>query len=249
MDSNIYPDEVFDFWLGFKSKVTKVVLLTADSLHAEIIAKNMDNYKKYAEGRGSTTFLGTYKDNQIMIVSSGLGTATTAVVAECLIKKGAKVIIRVGMAGSISDEINIGDIIIVTGAVRDDGISSQYLDNKYPTISDFEVTESLVLASRMLNVPYKLGVVWTHDAFFLESIEKYNYWSKLGAVCVDMETAGLFAVAQVRGILKGAILAISEPKLRNRRLGDKKITERLDESIRKEGMIALEAANLLIKRI
>ncbi len=248
LDPMLYPDEIFDFWLGFTGNVTDVVLLTSDEKHAELIAKLMDSSKKRGEGRISVTYEGIYKDVPIMVTSSGLGTTSTAIVAECLIKKGAKAIIRVGMAGSIRDDINPGDIVIVSGAIRDDSNSARYLDPAFPTIPDYEITESLVLAARVLGHSYKLGVVWTHDAFFLESISRFDYWAKLGGTCVDMGTAGLFAVAQVRGVKKGSILAISEPKHRNKRLGNRSIVKLLNESIQKEGEIALEAVFQLKKR-
>ncbi|MCD6483546.1 MAG: nucleoside phosphorylase [Candidatus Odinarchaeota archaeon] len=249
MSKSIYPDEVYDFWVGFKGKATDVVLLTADKLHAEKISKLLDSPRVAGEGRGSVSYIGMYKDTRIMIASSSIGTATTAIIIECLAKKGAKAIIRVGMAGSLREDIDVGDILIVSGAIRDDGISGKYLDPRFPTIPDFDITESLVLAARMLNVPYKMGVVWTHDAFFLESIEDFNYWSNLGVSCVDMETAGLFAVSQRRSIKSGAILAISEPRLRKKRLGDVRLVEKLEKSIMTEGEVALEAAYLLIKKL
>ena len=68
-----------------------------------------------------------------------MGGASTGIVVEELYNIGVEVMIRIGSCGALDSNINLGDIILVNGAVRDEGASKAYIESIYPAIPDFDV--------------------------------------------------------------------------------------------------------------
>ena len=80
--------------------------------------------------------------------STGMGGPSTAIVVEELAKLGAQVLIRVGNGGAVADAVSIGDYVITTGSVRDDGTTRSYVIPEYPAVAHYEVVGALVKAAR-----------------------------------------------------------------------------------------------------
>ncbi len=137
-----------------------------------------------------------------------MGCPSTAIAVEELIKIGADTFIRVGTSGAMQPEINVGDIAIISGAIRDEGTSAQYLPIEYPAVADLSVTNALVAASKKLSYNYHVGVSHTKDSFYAEVEpdrmpmagylhERWNAWVAGGAICSEMEASALFILAGI----------------------------------------------------
>jgi uridine phosphorylase len=85
---------------------------------------------------------------------------SAAVAIEELTNIGCKYFIRVGTCGSLSPEINPGDIIIATGAVRGDGASKEYVPIEYPAVADYHTVTALRNRAKKEDTDYKLGIIW-----------------------------------------------------------------------------------------
>ena len=67
----------------------------------------------------------------------------TAITTEILCGAGAESLIRVGSCGSLQDDVKIGDLVIVTGALRGDGTSRYYVAENFSTVADPDIVAAL----------------------------------------------------------------------------------------------------------
>jgi uridine phosphorylase len=158
--------------------IEKYVMLPGDPKRVEKIASFFDEAHKVAEYRGYVTYSGKVDGIGISSCSTGIGCPSAAIVVEELSKIGAETFIRVGTTGALQPDIEIGDIIIATAAVRMDGATRSYLPVEYPAVANFEVVSALLQASRKLKKKVHLGIVLTSDAFYGEKTGIIRRFSK-----------------------------------------------------------------------
>lgn len=149
--------------------------------------------------------------------SSKFGSPSVAMATDILGTTSAKTIIGVGYCGALQPYINCGDLIVVTGAVRDEGTTSHYIPLSFPAVANLMLVNGMLSAAEELKLEYHTGTVWTTDAVLCEDDDRVNFWNKAGLVGVDMETAALLTIASIRGIAAGAVLVASDNPLLKRR--------------------------------
>lgn len=187
--------------------VAEIVLLPGDPERVTRAAQYLDEYREVAFNREFKTVTGKYKGVPVSITSTGIGGASAAIALEELIACGAKKFIRIGSAGAVQKGIEIGDLIIVDAAVREDGASRMYVDSAYPAAADHELLESIRMNAQNMGIPFHVGVVRSHDSFYIDEEEQImQMWSKKGVLASDMETAALFVVGRLRGVKVASIL-------------------------------------------
>lgn len=209
-----------------KGDVGDYVLLPGDPKRTELIAKFFDEAKEVAFNREFRTFTGYitgYNGEKIKIstTSTGIGCPSAAICIEELANIGAKVFIRVGTAGSLQKNVNIGEIVISQATVREDGTSRQYVPLSYPAVADIDVVNALISAAKKLKFKYHVGIVHTKDAFYTESftgnenlpLKEYNetlwkVWERSNVLATSMESSALFVIGSIRKLKVGEVLAI-----------------------------------------
>jgi uridine phosphorylase len=192
-----------------EGQISPYVLVCGDPGRAEKIAKLCGSYEELAYNREYRTFLGVYKGEKITITSHGVGSAGASICFEELIKIGARVIVRVGTCGTLQDDLEQGEHIIATGAIREDGVSPLLIPLGYPAISDAEVSLSIEEACKNENAPYKRGIMLTSDCFYPAVLPgSLELYSKAGVPGVEMECSALFIIASLRGVRAGAIATV-----------------------------------------
>jgi len=231
--------------------VAKNVLLPGDPKRAEKIASFFDEARKVAEYRGYMTYTGKVDGIDISVCSTGIGCPSAAIVVEELARIGAKTFIRVGTTGALQPEMEVGDIVIATAAVRADGTSKVYAPAGYPAVADFSVASALVEAAEKLGVKVHVGKVVSTDAFYAGS---YNIWSRARALSVEMECSAIFTIAGLKGLKAGAILAVDGNLATGIKKGEfepgeksGELDERVQNAIEQEIKIAIEAVKILDK--
>ncbi len=147
----------------------------------------------------------------ISIAGPAVGAPYAVMVLETLIAWGAKKIIFLGWCGSIAEKVKIGDIIVATSAIIDEGTSGHYQDDD--TVLTFPakpmVTE-LNDALKRNQVNFHNGTIWSTDAIYRETREKVKYYQRQQAIGVEMEISALFTVAKFRGVDVGALAVVSD---------------------------------------
>ena len=190
-----------------KEDISEYVLLPGDPQRALRAAAYLDQWQEIAYNREFRSIKGLYKGIPVTIVSTGIGGASAVIALEELIACGGKYFIRIGSGGAVQPGIHIGDLIIPTAAVREDGASRMYIGENYPAVADFQLTQAILETCDELKYPYFTGVVRSHDAFYIdEEEEKMSYWNKKRILASDMETAAIFTVSQLRGVHAASIL-------------------------------------------
>lgn len=111
-----------------------------------------------------------------------------------------------GGGGVLDRNIEVGQLLLVDGAIRDEGFSYHYLPPSRVVHTDPAVTETVRRYLDENRVPYLRGLVWTTDAIFRETPGRIARRKEEGAKIVEMEQAGCIAVAKVRGFAYGALI-------------------------------------------
>ena len=190
-------------------KINSRAIVCGDPDRAGKIAERLDQSREISYNREYRLINGKRNGRPITVASHGVGAAGAAVCFEELIKGGAKELVRVGTAGSLDPEITDGDIVIATGAIREDGVSSQLVANAYPAIADYSLVDTLANTAEGLGYEPQTGIVLTVGAFYpeLENLPS-DYYSRTDAVAVEMEASILFLIASLNGVRAGGVMAI-----------------------------------------
>jgi uridine phosphorylase len=153
---------------------------------------------------------GILDGKRVTVGNGGRYAPDTAITTEILCGAGAESLIRVGSCGSLQEKVKIGDLVIVTGAVRGEGTSPYYVPQNYSTVADPGIVGALKQAADSLNVRSHLGWIFTTDALFQETPELIHQLNQQNVSSIDMVTSTFLTIAQVRKKKAGAILAVSD---------------------------------------
>jgi uridine phosphorylase len=232
--------------------VADYVLLPGDPKRVERIASFFDEAKKVADYRGFITYTGKVDGIGITACSTGIGCPSTAIVVEELFKLGAKTLIRVGTTGALQPNIDVGDIIVATGAVRSDGTSREYMPIEYPAVADFDIVSALLTASKDSPIKIHRGIIQSSDAFYAGSNDTSTKLTEGNVLSVEMESSTLFTLAGIKRIKAGTILAVDGNLAKNIKKGEfeenektGELDQRVQRAIDEEIKIAIKAVKLL----
>ena len=204
-----------------RGKVAPTVIIPGDPGRVEKISAKWDSFEEVGSHRQYVTHSGKFKGIPISACSTGIGGPGTAIAIEELANVGAENFIRVGSCATLKEDIEIGDLIISTGAVRLEGTSKQYVRIEYPALASHEVILALVEAAESLGVTYHLGISASTDSFYLGQSRPgfggyEQVWSKdlitelqrANVANFEMEAATVFTLANIYGFRSGAVCAV-----------------------------------------
>lgn len=153
---------------------------------------------------------GTIDGKRVTVGNGGRFAPDTAMTTEILCAAGAESLIRIGSCGSLQDHVKIGDLVIVTGAIRGEGTTSYYVPKNFSTVAHPDIVRALQRAAESLRVRYHLGRVFTTDALFQETPELIQELNEQNVSSIDMVTSSFLTIGQLRQKKAGAILAVSD---------------------------------------
>lgn len=150
-------------------------------------------------------------DGQVVVLTNfGLGSPLMAALAEELIAWGIKKLISISMCGGLQPDLAAGSIVVCERAIRDEGTSHHYLQSEKYVNASPDMVAQLAESIQTQGGRAQVGTTWTTDATFRETdLEVHSYQSG-GVKTVEMETAALFAVAQVRGIPAASAFVVGD---------------------------------------
>ena len=191
-------------------------LLPGAPERVELIARYLENPVLIGSNREFTIWNGTLDGELVTVCSTGIGGPSAAIAVEELADCGARVMIRIGTCGGIAKQVKSGDLVIASGAVRQDGTSREYAPLAYPAVPDHAVLAALAGAAKKRGYAHHVGVVQSKDSFYgqhspdrMPTAERLNAqweaWKRLGVLASEMEAAALFTVGAARGLSTGAI--------------------------------------------
>lgn len=201
--------------------VADSVLLPGNPDRIETITERWETATTVASHREYRTATGRYDGTPISATSTGIGGPSTAIALEELARAGSETFIRVGSCGAIQSEIDIGDLVITSGAVRQEGTSQEYIEKSYPAVASHEVVSALVAAAERLGYDYHVGLTMSADSFYtgqgrpgfdgyeapgsdtlVENLRNANVKN------IEMEAATILTLASIYGLRAGAVCAV-----------------------------------------
>jgi len=148
-------------------ELAEYILLPGDPDRTSRIATRFESVELERRNREFASVTGTYKGQRVSVLSTGIGTDNVEiVVAEILAIVERPTFIRVGSCGALQPEIQLGDVVISSGAVRLEATTSFFVNDGYPAVADYEATIALVEAAHRLGVRAHVGITATAPGFF-----------------------------------------------------------------------------------
>ncbi len=202
-----------------KGDIGKYCILPGDPGRCEKIAAHFEKPVHISSNREYNIYNGYINGELVTVCSTGIGGPSAAIAMEELAACGAHTFIRVGTCGGISLKVKSGDVVIASGAVRQDGTSLEYAPIEFPAVSDSEALFALVGSAKKLGYNYHTGVVQAKDSFYgqhsparMPTSQKLLYqweaWKRLGVLASEMESGALFTVAASLGVRCGSVFSV-----------------------------------------
>ncbi len=190
--------------------IGKYAIVPGPKERLDNLVKKLENPIKNFTFMEYSMFTGTYQGIKLTAMNGGRFSADTAITTELLCNARAKHMIRIGSCGALSDEINIGDIIVVDGAVRGEGVTPYYVNKDFKTVTDKGLTEAIYEVAQKSGHKVHKGKVWSTDAILRETSEHVNNAIDEGAIAVDMVSSVFLTLCQLYEIPATVILAVSD---------------------------------------
>ncbi len=227
---NPFTEEGKNYHLGVGPQdIASTVLLPGDPGRVALISDQWDTAREISHNREFVTHTGTIDGIAISAISTGIGNPAMATVVESLVRMGAHTFLRVGSTGSIQPEIDTGDLIIASAAVRLDGASKAYVRDEYPAAAHPESVLALIQACEELGFRYHFGVTASTDSWYLgqsrPGLQGYfpshaqvliKDLQAAGVLNFEMESAALYTVSSLYGSRAGAIFAVVANRVTNK---------------------------------
>lgn len=213
--------------------VAPYILMCGDPKRAHRVAGYFDNMREPITSREYVTITGEYKGVPITVMATGMGPDNTEMAyVEITQIVENPTCIRIGSSGGLRKGIELGDLVISSGAVRLENTSTNYVVEGYPAVAHYECVLALLEAAKRGSVPHHLGLTATASSFYagqgrtvpgftprdaritqkLDDMNVYN---------LEMETSCLFTLANYRGFRAGAVCAIYANRHENKFVDEK----------------------------
>ena len=193
-------------------EIAETVIMAGDPLRAKFMAENfLENPVQFNNVRGMLGFTGTHHGKRVSVMGHGMGIPSIGIYTYELYNfYDVKTIIRVGSAGSINEDLHVGDLCIAMGACTNSSYGDQFeLPGTYSPIADFDLLRGAADACERMGYHYKVGNVLSSDTFYSENAHN-DKWMNMGVLAVEMEATALYmnaARARKRALV---ILTISD---------------------------------------
>ncbi|MFC7068056.1 nucleoside phosphorylase [Halobaculum lipolyticum] len=185
--------------------VHDVALIPGNPDRVDRIADHCDESELVSQNREYRIVNATYDGVDLTICSTGIGCPSAAIAIEELRNVGVDTVIRVGTCGGLQTDVEIGDMVVATGAAKEEGTSKRYESETYPAVPDYDTLTALVDAAEANDEQVHVGPIVSDDAFYNESDEYVADWEEAGLLAIEMEAAAVFSLARRRGMNAGAI--------------------------------------------
>ena len=190
--------------------VGKYAIVPGPKDRLEFLIKKMENPVRNFSFMEYTMFTGTYQGIKISAINGGRFSTDTSITTEVMCNAKIANIIRIGTAGSLDENIKVGDLFVVDEVIRGDGVTPYYVDKNFKTVADKKIAHTLYEVGKGLGLNIHRGKAWTTDALLRETREIVEAKRKEGAQAVDMVSSTLLTIAQTYNIKAGSILAVSD---------------------------------------
>ena len=188
------------------------------------IAGLLDDAELVARTGMFITYTGKYKGASVSVVSGGSGAPEAELVLnEFMIHSNARTFIRVGGCGAWNENVHPSDVVISSGAVRDEGMTSSYIVPQYPALAHYEVLISLIEAANNDGHKFHVGITRSGDSEYCgwgkpsyggyiqkDNLEIIDYYHRAGVLNTDRETSAILTLTTLFGMRGGSICSVGD---------------------------------------
>lgn len=218
-----------------------VVLMPGDPLRARYIAQRfLQDAREVTSVRNMYGFTGNSRGRKVSVMGHGMGIPSISIYATELIQHyGARVLIRVGSCGALSQKVKLREVIIALAAGTDSNVNRmRFKGCDFPAVADFALVRQAAEAADKRGKSMRVGSVFTSDYFYGPPGETYETHERMGMLAVEMEVAGLYGVAAEYGARALALLTVSDHLRTHEKLSAEDRQTTFDEMIE----VALDVA-------
>lgn len=190
--------------------VGKYAIVPGPKDRLDVLLKKIENPVKNFSFMEYNMYTGMFNGIKITAMNGGRFSTDTAITAEVMCNAQIQNIIRIGTAGSLDEDIKVGDLFVVDDVIRGDGVTPYYVDKDFKTVADKKIADTMYEIAKGMGLNVHRGTAWTTDALLRETREIVEAKRKEGARAVDMVSSTLLTIAQTYKIKAGSILAISD---------------------------------------
>ncbi|MBE6737415.1 MAG: 5'-methylthioadenosine/adenosylhomocysteine nucleosidase [Ruminococcaceae bacterium] len=174
------------------------------------------------EKSGTTFYKGKIRNTDVVLVQCGIGKVSAAICTQMLIDfYSPAVIINSGVAGALSTDVTVGDVVIATAAVQHDFDCTAFGDPKgtlellgkriVELPADEEISAKLFEAAKTLEDTRAFrGIIATGDKFVADSEERLSIGKEFSALACEMEGGAMAQVCIRAGVPFAILRSISD---------------------------------------
>ncbi len=191
----------------------ETVLMPGDPLRAQYIADTyLDDVRRVNDVRNMWGFTGTYKGTAVSIMAHGMGIPSASIYCtELITEYDVKRVIRVGSCGTSHPDVQLRDIIIAMGASTDSNCNRMRFGGyDYAALASFDLVRKAVDAAEKNKVRYHVGNIFSADLFYTPDPDMFDTLAKYNVYGVEMEAAGIYAIAAENDVEALAICTVSD---------------------------------------
>ena len=219
----------------------ETVLMPGDPLRAQYIADTyLDDARRVNDVRNMWGFTGTYKGTAVSIMAHGMGIPSASIYCtELITEYDVKRVIRVGSCGTSHPDVKLRDIIIAMGACTDSNCNRMRFGGyDYAALASYDLVRKAVDAAEQNKVRYHVGNIFSADLFYTPDPDMFDTLAKYNVYGVEMEAAGIYAIAAENDVEALAICTVSDDLVSGDALSVEDRQTTFDEMI----VVALETA-------
>lgn len=196
-----------------QGEIAKTVLMPGDPLRAKFIADNfLEDVVQFNSIRNMFGYTGTYKGKHVSVMGGGMGMPSIGIYSYELFNfYDVDNIIRIGTAGSLSEKLQLRDVVIGLGASTNSSYAAQYnLPGTFAPIASYGLVSSAVEAAKNNNINVVVGNILSSDTFYSADKTANEKWKSMGILAIEMEAAALYMNAAEAGKNALCLLTISD---------------------------------------
>ena len=191
----------------------ETVLMPGDPLRAQYIADTyFDDVRRVNDVRNMWGFTGTYKGTAVSVMAHGMGIPSASIYCtELITEYDVKRVIRVGSCGTSHPDVKLRDIIIAMGASTDSNCNRMRFGGyDYAALASYDLVRKAVNAAEQNKVRYHVGNIFSADLFYTPDPDMFDTLAKYNVYGVEMEAAGIYAIAAENNAEALAICTVSD---------------------------------------
>jgi len=189
------------------------VLMPGDPLRAKYIADSyLENARRVTDVRNMWGFTGSYKGTAVSVMAHGMGIPSASIYCtELITEYGVKRVIRVGSCGTSHPDVQLRDIIIAMGASTDSNCNRMRFGGyDYAALASYDLVRHAVDVAQQKKVRYHVGNIFSGDLFYTPDPAMFETMAKYNVYGIEMEAAGIFAIAAENDVEALAICTVSD---------------------------------------